>query len=610
MRRPTNGLICALVVATLMLETTGCAKVRVWEVRPEPVAEAVRNLSGEKPFGRTDRSATGTSASSTASPDLALAESMFIEARRAEALASEKSARLYRDCMAVAMRVMTEPQVGAAAGDELPQFLEPRALYNRALEKFLRLTGRHVIRPDEAWRAALAGLGVSAAAGRGQHLWAPERFDELRFPGDFIVRGMDHYYGSDGLGVPLIAVRKPSPEELERRQGADRFFPYWEVYPVTAVLRFENGAPAGASPVLELHDALEVDRVSISGRPVPLAADLTTPTAYHFAKGRLGRYEKISLFTPQKITREAGLHMLHPYEPGKIPVVMIHGLGSSPKAWGKVVNALRGDPELRAHYQFWMYMYPTGNPFLLSAFELRRSLTAARDAVDPGRTDAAFDQTVLIGHSMGGLLSRLAITNSGDGLWRLNSNRPFESLVAGPEDRELLARVFFFEPLSFVRRVVFIATPHRGSELADTFIGRLGDSFIRLPDPLEKSHDALIAQNAPDFFTARFRSGVPSSIDGLEMNNPYLTTIDRLPPAPGAVAHSIVGKVGRGPLESSSDGVVPYSSSHIDWAISERVVPQNHFCQDHPETVEELRKILRIHLGLAAASPLSGRPAR
>jgi hypothetical protein len=179
-----------------------------------------------------------------------------------------------------------------------------------------------------------------------------------------------------------------------------------------------------------------------------------------------------------------------------------------------------------------MFMHPTGNPFLLSAVELRRSLTEARDTVDPGRTDPAYDRMVLFGHSMGGLLARLAITDSRDALWRLNSDRPFESLVAGPEDRELLARVFFFEPLPFVRRVVFITTPHRGSELANNFIGRLGDSIIRLPGPLENSHDALIAQNAPDFFSPHFRSGVPSSIDELELNNPYLMTIDSLPPAP------------------------------------------------------------------------------
>jgi pimeloyl-ACP methyl ester carboxylesterase len=608
MRRPTRAMICALVAATLMAEATGCASVRVWEIRPEPVAEAVRNVTGQKPFGLAEghRSpATGTLAPSTPSSDLTLAEQLFTEARRAETLDPQKSQRLYRECMARAVLVMSEPRIGAPEADEPPEFLESQGLYNRALARFLRLTGGHVIRPGESWRAELARQGVTITSVRDEQLWAPERFNELRFPADYVVRGMDHYYGSDGLGVPLMAIRKPSEAELERRQGADRFFPYWEVYPVTAVLRFENGPRDGASSVLELYDTFEADRVGLGGRAVPLAADLTTPTAYHFARGRLGRYEKISLFEPQKLTREAGLHMLHPYERGKIPVVMIHGLGSSPKAWGKVVNELRGDPQLRANYQFWMYMYPTGNPFLLSAVELRRTLSEARDAVDPDHTDPAYDRMVLVGHSMGGLLARLAITQSGDALWRLNSSRPFESLVANPEDRALLARVFFFEPLSFVKRVVFIATPHRGSKLASNFIGRLGDSIIRLPGPLEKTHGALVAQNAPDFFTDRFRSGLPSSIDGLEFNNPNLMAIDRLAPAAWVSAHTILGKVGRGPLESSSDGVVPYSSSHIDWAISERVVPQNHFCQDHPETMEELGRILRVHLGFPGASSQS-----
>ena len=252
---------------------------------------------------------------------------------------------------------------------------------------------------------------------RDEAVWSPERFDELRFAGDYVVGGMDHYYGSDGIGVPLIAVRRPTHDELDHRQGPDRFYPYWEVYPVTAVLRFEDPGTGPPVAILELHDTLRSTHIELRGRPVPLAADLTTPTAYHFARGRLSFYERVSLFTPQRLGREAGLHMLHPYERGKVPVVMIHGLGSSPMAWGKVVNELRGDPALRDRYQFWMYMYPTGSPFVLSAAELRRSLTEAREAVDPDHTDPAYDQMVLIGHSMEDSCpswrSPTAATNSG-----------------------------------------------------------------------------------------------------------------------------------------------------------------------------------------------------
>ncbi len=411
-----------------------------------------------------------------------------------------------------------------------------------------------------------------------------------------MVRGIDHYFGSDGIGVPLIAARKPSNEELDHREGPDRFYPFWEVFPVTAVLRFDNAGPGPLSAALELHDTLRFNAVDLGGRMVPLAADLTTPTAYHFTRGKLSRYERISLFSPGKLTREAGVHMLHPYERGKIPVVLIHGLGSSARAWGKVVNELRGDPSLRERYQFWIYMYPTGNPFALSAADFRRLLYEARQTVDPDASDAAFDQMVLIGHSMGGLISRLAIIESGDEMWRIIANQPFDQLNAKPEHREMLSRIFFFQPLPFVRRVVFIATPHRGSKLGDQFLGRFVDRLILIPSPLEKAHDALVPQNPPGFFTPMFLAGVPSSIDELRADNPYLTTMERLPVNARVTAHSIVGRIGHGPLEKSTDGVVPYSSSHVDWVASECVVPVSHFCQDDPETIKELRRLLYLHL--------------
>ncbi len=603
MRGPRKGAICALVMAAMLAGAGGCG-IRVWEIRPEPAARALRSLAREEPRGHDDdggRPANGLVPPPPPSPRMSRAECLYDEARRAEIPSRDRALRAYRDCMALAIQDVVV--AGQMADAETTDAGVARVLYNRALARFLRLGGGHCLDLDDVWRAEMTQRGVAVAFGVGPNLWDPRRFDEVRFAGDYLVRGVDRYFGGEGLGVPLMAIRRPSRQELEERQGAERFLPYWEVYPATAILRFDGGPGDETPAVLELHDTLEADRVILGGREVPLAADLTTPTAYHFARGRLGRFEKISLLTPQKLTHEAGLHMLHPYERGKIPIVMTHGLGSSARAWVRVVNELRGDPVLRRHYQFWIYMYPTGNPFVLSAAEFRRSLAAAREAVNPGHTDPAYDQMVLVGHSMGGLMSRLAITDSGDALWRLNSDRPIEAVVAAAEDRDLVTRVFCFRPLPFVKRVVFIATPHRGSGLASNPLGRIGDSFIRLPGPLERSHAALIAQNDPEFFTPLFRSGVPSSIDALELNNPFLTAIDRLPPAPWVHAHTIVGKLGIGPLERSSDGVVPYSSSHIDWAASEHVVPTSHFCQDHSATIAELRRILELHLQALGIAP-------
>lgn len=609
MRWSASAVGLAIIALTSSGMLIGCASVAVWEVRPEAAARAVRHGLGQRPLGEPDAPHPAfTDEQPPPAPGSALtrAYALFDEARRGEHWSPDAALRLYAESMALAWGVIEGP---AGAGDAYgsgPGRDRARSLYNRALDRFLRLAGGHRFRPDDSWCAELQRRGVRVTIGRDPSLWEPDRFDELRFAGDYVVCGMEHYFGSDGLGVPLIGVRRPSKEELEHREGPDRFYPYWEVYPVTAILRFDASRPEASTPVLELHDTLRSTHVAAGGGFRPIAADLTTPTAYLFARGRLSFYERVSLLTPQRVSREVGLHMLHPYERGKIPVVMIHGLGSSPMAWGRVVNELRGDPALRSRYQFWMYMYPTGNPFMLSAAELRRSLAEARDAVDPAHSDPAYDRMVLIGHSMGGLLSKLVIAESGDALWRLNSHQPFDRLVADPDDRELLARVFFFRPLPFVRRVVFIATPHRGSRLGNELIGRIGDRLIRLPGPLEEAHKELIARNPPEFFTGNFLQGVPSSIDELTFENPYLLTIDRLPLAPGVRAHSIIGKVGNGPLDTSSDGVVPYSSAHQEWVDSEIVINRTHFLQDDPLTIEELRRILRLHLARSDAA--DGRP--
>ncbi len=586
MRRPVPAVGLALIALILSGWFVGCARVKVVEIRPETAARAVRHVLGEHPLGHPrDLGPTWISGDD---PHTLRAGIDLEEARHREVFSRDEAIRLYAQSMAMAWRSIEDP-VSSDRGRAV-------AIYNRALDRFLRLAGGHRFGFGPAWFHWLEERGVRVAIRRDASVWDPARFDELRFPGDFVSCGMGDFYGANGLGVPLIAVRNTPEDQLPRRRGPDRFAPYFEVYPVTAILRFSGPGASPTVPLLELHDPLRFSQVETAGGPLTMAADLTTPTAYHFARGRLTLYERLSLFTPQRVGRETGLHMLHPYEPGKIPVVLIHGLGSSPLAWGRVVNQLRGDPELRARYQFWIYMYPTGIPFLLSAADLRRDLVEARATVDPSGADPAFDRMVLVGHSMGGLLSKLLITESGQDLWSLNSREPFERMSASPEHRDLLARVFFFQPLGFVRRVVFIATPHRGSRLGSELIGRLGDRLIRIPGPLAEAHAALIASNPPAFFTREFLQGVPSSIDELTFENPYLLAIDRLSRAPWVVAHSIIGRVGRRPLEESSDGVVPYNSSHVDWAASETIIDRMHFLQDDPLTIEELRRILRLHL--------------
>ena len=200
-----------------------------------------------------------------------------------------------------------------------------------------------------------------------------------------------------------------------------------------------------------------------------------------------------------------GLSLLQPYRRGRAPVVFVHGLWSSPWSWSPMVEALEDDPVLRDRYQFWTFGYSTGDPILYSAWLLRRDLDEARRKFDPDGTDAAFDRTVVVGHSMGGLLAKMMVQDSGPRLWRLVSDRPFEELAGDPEDRDLFRRGLFFKPRPEVRRVVFIATPHRGSRVDRGRLERLGARLVRLQEPLRAAYGRLMDRNGPAFFKERLR---------------------------------------------------------------------------------------------------------
>ena len=290
-----------------------------------------------------------------------------------------------------------------------------------------------------------------------------------------------------------------------------------------------------------------------------------------------------------------GLSLLRPYQRGKTPVVFVHGLWANPWSWSRMIESLEADAALRDRYQFWTFGYSTGDPLPYSAALLRRDLDEVRRKFDPDGTDAAFDRMVLVGHSMGGLLTKMMVQDSGTRLWRLISDRPADELAGEPDDRDLFRRALIFKPCPEVRRVVFIATPHRGSRVDRGGLERLGSRLIRLPDPLRASYERLIARNGPDFFTERFRKGLPTSIDELEWQSPILMCLNELGLAPTIKAHSIIADRRDPPRAGGSDGLVPYESAHLEGTVSESLVSSGHLCQDHPAVIREVRRILAEH---------------
>src|SRR3954454_2908101 len=215
---------------------------------------------------------------------------------------------------------------------------------------------------------------------------------------------------------------------------------------------------------------------------------------------------------------------------------------------------------------------------------------------------------ILIGHSMGGLLAKMMAQDSRSYLWELRSPQPFEKLVGLPEDRDLLRQLVFFKSQPEVRRLIFIATPHRGSRLDRGFVQRVGARLFRLPDPLKQVHQRLLASNGPNFFTPMLRRRLPTSIDQLAWEHPELQALVALGIDPGVTYHSIMADFRDPPLAGGTDGVVPYASAHLDGASSELLVQGGHLCQADPLVIREVGRILTEHLRLPVATRRGGRP--
>jgi len=288
--------------------------------------------------------------------------------------------------------------------------------------------------------------------------------------------------------------------------------------------------------------------------------------------------------------------MLSPYYRGRISVVFVHGTASSPARWAEMANELLGDPAIAARYQLWFFVYNSGNPIALSAMRLRESLVAVHKDVDPEGKDPALNQMVVIGHSQGGLLTKMTVVNSDTRFWDNVTKVPFDQAQLDPETRDLLARAMFVKALPFVTRVIFIATPHRGSYMASNYFVKFGNKFINLPGGLAKSAAQIAKLREPNLLGTPF--AIPTALDNMDAANPFLNTLAATPIVPGVHAHSIIAVKGTGPVDEGDDGVVEYKSAHIDGAESELIVRSGHSTQATSATIEEVRHILYEHAGI------------
>ena len=472
-----------------------------------------------------------------------------------------------------------------------PRFRWAADIYNQALTRAAMVDEKPVPRGGN-FKLPFGELSVEF--NENDLLWAGYRLKDFIPSSDIEVRGLRNRYRIPGIGAPLAASLEPSSEIATKEQS--RIPPRLKV-PVTAFLRLVDPRGALASGKLkgklEFYTPDSARTVNIAGVDVPIEYETTSALALTLEGAPVWDFEIAGFrsgdFTVGDANLRQGLFMLHPHRTGRMPLVLVHGTASSPARWAELVNELENDRRFWQNYEVWLFMYNTGSPIAYSALLLREALVNIVAELDPEGRDSGLKNMVVAGHSQGGLLTKMMVIDSGMELWPFRVSP--EQLNVSAETRDLLTRGLIIKPLPFVKEVIFIATPHHGSYQALGLLGELASWLVNLPGRFTKMSLDILTLQKQGALLSPF-TGIPTSITNMNPNNRFIQSLSAIPLADGVVAHSIIAVEGDGPPEEGGDGVVKYSSAHIDGVASEKIVRSGHSTQGNPETIQEVKRIL------------------
>jgi pimeloyl-ACP methyl ester carboxylesterase len=526
-------------------------------------------------------------------PDLyALAEMNYAQARRAKSKPMLLASALYAYAVLFPAGDADRPSPYSA------QFQHATNFYNLALTQVLSGEGTATL---EGGRFALPFGTVDVTVDQTSLTFAGRTLTSFVPTMNLEVKGFKNDYRSDGLGAPLAAGLAPASQPKD-----GLVLPPQLRIPTSAVLRIDDPrrqlTGSALTARLALYTIYDTADIRIGGQDVPLEYDQTAVRALFTTEGKGWTRELSGLLNnvlndANDSTAKDHLFALEPHRRGRIPVVLVHGTASSPFRWADMVNDLLEDKEIRDHYEFWFFRYNTGNPIPLSADVLRHSLEDAVKSLGGVQSDPALGRMVVIGHSQGGLLTKMISIESGTKIWDSVSRKPVDELNLRPETKALLKDALFVHPLPFVETIIFIATPHGGSYQASLTVVGLFMKLVTLPvtvvtaaaDMLTNAGEALKLDKERPYF---------SSVAGMSPGNQVIGAVRAMPVAPGIHAHSIIPTLQDGPLDTRNDGVVEYKSAHIDGVESEVVIEHSgHSTQSNPLTVREVRRILIAELG-------------
>jgi pimeloyl-ACP methyl ester carboxylesterase len=581
------------------------AVLEPWKLPPAVVAEFATFCPDDRAQQALERMIARGSDSAAA---LVAAESAWKAAARDSACGSSRSVDYYYQAAAFAWTALRWEHAFAQGTAECSCRSVAWKLYHRSVRRLLAAASRYgrLELPTSLVVNTPTGAVTIPVVRRG-FPWIETDFDKLTFVGSSTASELRCRHAWGGLGVPSVVLRRRE----ECCDGRDRYFAACHPFAATWVLvpdlrpwlgrnevEFDSamGTLADEPARLECCDPLRIRAIEVAGASIKIAGDISAPMAWFAANTDGNRQALEGLLRPGSATFNWGMYMLEPYQPGKIPIVFVHGLAGNPNNWLDLANDLRADPWVASRYQLWAFSYPTGAGFLKSAADLRRDLQIAAANCDPCLSDQALHQMVMIGHSMGGLLTKLQVTHGGARLWDAFFRVPCADVRIPPARRREVMQRIYFAPNPLVTRAVFVATPHDGAPAGRGAAQCLSRWLIKSPEK-ELAMFEQFRQENPGVLRWWVRRRLPTSVDMLALANPLVRAMRATPVAENVRLNTIYGKVPNLLTLRRSDRVVPVASARHPGVESECMVRSGHSgVHTVPDTAREIRRILRVHV--------------